>query len=89
MVVADTEPLNSDGIVVESPNGWEIRPDGDQKLGDEAADLRLIASAPKLLAALTALLAQVETCFFDRVDPDHPMSAVHAARAAIAEAVQP
>lgn len=51
-VAKSSEPLTEDGIVCESPNGWEVRPDGKQKLGSEAADLRLIASAPDLLAAL-------------------------------------
>lgn len=48
-VAKETDLQESDGNVVVSPNGWEIRPDGYQKLGDEMADLRLIAAAPDLL----------------------------------------
>lgn len=51
-VAESSEPMAEDGTVCESPNGWEIRPGGHQKLGSEAADLRLIAAAPDLLAAL-------------------------------------
>lgn len=51
-VAKETDLQESDGNVVVSPNGWEIRPDGYQKLGDEMADLRLIAAAPDLLDAL-------------------------------------
>ena len=40
----------------------------------------------ELLAALTALVTQVESGFFDHIAADHPDSAIHAARAAIAKA---
>jgi hypothetical protein len=41
-----------DGVIAQSCNELEIRPAGDQKLGDEIADLRLMAYAPELLAQL-------------------------------------
>ena len=53
---------------------------------DVAANARLIAAAPDLLEALQALVAQVERGDFDHIGPDHPSSAVHAARIAIENA---
>lgn len=41
-----------DGVIAQSCNGHDIRPAGDQKLGNEDDDLRLMASAPELLAQL-------------------------------------
>lgn len=38
-----------DGVIVRSCNDAEIWPSGAQKLGDEMADLLLIAAAPELL----------------------------------------
>jgi hypothetical protein len=49
---ADTDPLHEDGVICATGNGNEIRPSAGQKLGDEAADLALIACAPELLDAL-------------------------------------
>lgn len=54
------EPMESDGLIVESPNGYEIRPDGHQRLGDELADLSLIAAAPDLLEALQSVWLWME-----------------------------
>jgi hypothetical protein len=54
---------------------------------DEAqANAHLIAASPDLLAALKALVQQVERGDFDHIGADHPDSAVGAARAAIAKA---
>ena len=50
------------------------------------ADCHLIAASPDLLAALKALVQQVERGDFDHIGADHPDSAVGAARAAIAKA---
>ena len=55
----------------------------------EGERLARLPSRNELLAALTALVQQVETGFFDGVSADHPNSAVHTARALIAKAVQP
>lgn len=41
-----------DGVIVRSCNDAEIWPAGAQKLGDEMADLQLIAAAPDLLETL-------------------------------------
>lgn len=54
-VAKDTDLQESDGNIVESPNGYEIRPEPGIKLGDEESDLRLIASAPDLLEALVKI----------------------------------
>jgi hypothetical protein len=51
-----------------------------------AANAHLIAASPDLLAALKALVQQVERGDFDHIGADHPDSAVGAARAAIAKA---
>jgi hypothetical protein len=83
-VAASTELQTADGIVVESPNGWEVRPDGPQKLGNEAADLRLIAASPRLLAALQVVVNDW-TQQFER-NGHHAPSWCKQARAAIAEA---
>ena len=64
-----------DGVIVRSCNDAEIWPAGDQKLGDEMADMRLIAAAPELLEALSGLL----------LFPSNPREN-HKARAAIAKA---
>ena len=74
------EPMESDGLIVESPNGYEIRPDGHQRLGDELADLSLIAAAPDLLEALTLLIAGIESSVSNTYIP------LVKARAAIAKA---
>ena len=55
----------------------------------EGERLAKLPSRNELLAALTALVQQVEERFFDDVSADHPNSAVHTARALIAKAVQP
>lgn len=47
-----------DGVIVRSCNDAEIWPAGAQKLGDEMADLRLIAAAPDMLEALNTWLEQ-------------------------------
>jgi hypothetical protein len=44
-----------DGVIVRSCNDAEIWPAGAQKLGDEMADMQLIAAAPDMLEALLAL----------------------------------
>lgn len=76
------EPMESDGLIVESPNGYEIRPDGHQRLGDELADLSLIAAAPDLLEALKEVFV-----IGDRlVDDVYGTEFVEKARAAIAKA---
>jgi hypothetical protein len=54
-VFLDTDPMNEDGAVCVSGNDHEIRPAAGQKLGDEAADFRLMAAAPDLLEALEKL----------------------------------
>lgn len=51
-VYPDGELQRADGTICLTGNGNEIRPAGGQKLGNEAADLALIASAPDLLIAL-------------------------------------
>lgn len=61
MVAHESEPQRSDGVILESPNGFEIRPDGDQKLGEEAADLRLAAAAPDLLAVVKGFHSKLAT----------------------------
>lgn len=61
MVAHESELQRSDGVIFESPNGFEIRPDGDQKLGDEAADLRLAAAAPELLAVVKGFRSKLAT----------------------------
>lgn len=47
-----------DGVIVRSCNNDEIRPAGAQTLGDEMADLLLIAAAPDLLEALRQIVEQ-------------------------------
>jgi hypothetical protein len=54
-VFLDTDPMNEDGIVCCGGNELEIRPAAGQKLGNEAADFRLMAAAPDLLEALQNL----------------------------------
>ncbi len=46
------ETLAQDGVICETGNGWQIRPNGGQLLGDEAEDLKLIAMAPEMLRLL-------------------------------------
>lgn len=46
----------SEGIVIETPNGYEVRPLGPQALGDEFHDLALIENAPQLLSCLQELV---------------------------------
>jgi hypothetical protein len=53
------------------------------------ANAHLIAASPDLLAALKALVQQVERGDFDHIGADHPDSAVGAARAAIEKAEVP
>ena len=57
----------------------------------EGERLARLPSRNELLNALQRLVQQVETGFFDHIAADHPDSAIHAARAAIAKAngVQP
>ena len=55
----------------------------------EGERLAKLPSRADLLAALTALVTQVEERFFDDVSADHPNSAIHTARALISKAVQP
>jgi hypothetical protein len=55
-VAEQEEFMDVDGIIVSSCNTHEIRPVGPQKLGEEMADLMLIASAPELLASLEHIL---------------------------------
>lgn len=56
-VCLDSEPMDQDGIVCCGGNELEIRPAAGQKLGDEAADFRLMAAAPELLNAVRFLLS--------------------------------
>ena len=60
---ADTDPLHEDGVICATGNGNEIRPSAGQKLGDEAADLALIATAPELLDCLRHTVR-----FFDQLN---------------------
>lgn len=64
-----------DGVIVRSCNNAEIWPAGAQKLGDEMADMRLIAAAPDLLQAL-----------IDIAEESTDAGARECARAAIAKA---
>ena len=50
------EELYEDGTIALSPNGFEIRPSGNQKLGNEQADLKLMAQSPDLLHALKRIV---------------------------------
>lgn len=49
------ELQRSDGVICETGNGWEVRPAIGTLLGDEQADLKLIAMAPELAEALQDL----------------------------------
>ena len=51
-VYPDGELQRADGTICLTGNGNEVRPAAGQKLGDEAADLALIATAPELLDCL-------------------------------------
>lgn len=79
-VYPDGALQRADGTICLTGNGNEIRPAGGQKLGDEAADLALIAASPDMLAALQKI---------SRMDHGNPYAKACAdvARAAIAEVV--
>lgn len=70
-----------DGVIAQSCNQLEIRPARNQKLGDEAADLRLIACAPALLEALKEIVEAADGEGWNQLDPSFKN-----ARAAIAKA---
>ncbi len=71
--------LDRDGVIIESINEtYDIRPAIGVKLGDELADMRLMAAAPDLLAALETIMGEVAGCMKD--------AKYQAARAAIAKA---
>lgn len=54
-VCAYNVPLNEDGcIATDADQEFEIRPAAGQKLGDKAADFRLMAAAPGLIQAAVA-----------------------------------
>ena len=59
---------------------------GLQDVIAEAESRAGLGDAPDLLAALKALVQQVERGDFDHIGADHPDSSVHAAREAIAKA---
>ena len=63
-VAKEADVQASDGNVVISPNGYEIRPVPGVCLGDEMADLQLTAAAPELLQAL-----QFAIRFHDQLTP--------------------
>lgn len=63
-VAKEADVQASDGNVVISPNGYEIRPVPGVRLGDEMADLQLTAAAPELLQAL-----QFAIRFHDQLTP--------------------
>jgi hypothetical protein len=54
--------MNEDGIVCCGGNELEIRPAAGQKLGNEAADFRLMAAAPDLLAVVQAIIGDGLHC---------------------------
>lgn len=88
-VAKEGETMESDGVVVESPNGYEVRPDGYQRLGDEMADLTLIAAAPDLLDACIStveVLSDFERLLQSRNAGYSSMSALRKVKAAIAKA---
>lgn len=86
-VAKDTDIQESDGNIVESPNGYEIRPERGIRLGNEACDLRLIAAAPELLDALFTALPFVEDAADDEIYKSHRVHvALKEIRAAIAKA---
>ena len=63
-VAKEADVQASDGNVLISPNGYEIRPVPGVRLGDEMADLQLTAAAPELLEAL-----QFAIRFYDQLNP--------------------
>ena len=63
-IAKESDVQASDGNVVISPNGYEIRPVPGVRLGDELADLQLTAAAPELLDAL-----QFAIRFHDQITP--------------------
>ena len=83
-VAKESDVQASDGNVVISPNGYEIRPVPGVRLGDEMADLQLTAAAPELLAALQVMLRDY-TAVHDIGDVEM-QPAIYQARAAISKA---
>jgi len=76
------DELREDGIMVSSPNGFDIRPSGNQKLGDEQADLKLMAQSPDLLQALKRIIK-----LFDNNQSDDSMElAINCARNVVKDA---
>ena len=77
-VYPDGALQRADGTICLTGNGNEIRPAAGQRLGDEAADLALIAASPDMLAALQKIA---------RMDHGNPYAKACAdvARAALAE----
>jgi len=63
-IAKESDVQASDGNVVISPNGYEIRPVPGVRLGDEMADLQLTAAAPELLKEL-----QFAIRFYDQLTP--------------------
>jgi hypothetical protein len=60
IVVKEDVTQMSDGIIVGSLNGYEVRPLGQQPLGEELLDLALIQQAPELLEQLETLVKKVQ-----------------------------
>ena len=92
-VAKESDAQESDGNVVISPNGYEIRPVPGVRLGDEMADLQLTAAAPELLEALKGMLAIVDDSravagyhLNGELEPWGGFPEVEIARAAIAKA---
>lgn len=83
-VAKEADAQASDGNVVISPNGYEIRPVPGVRLGDEMADLQLTAAAPELLAALQVMLRDY-TAVHDIGDIEM-QPAINQARSVIAKA---
>lgn len=58
--ITDYLQFSGDGFIVEGKNGVHIIPDGDQPLGSELDDFRLMAAAPEMLTALEEAKAALE-----------------------------
>lgn len=58
--ITDYAEFSGDGFIVEGGNGVHIIPDGDQPLGNEIDDFRLMVAAPEMLAALEEAKAALE-----------------------------
>ena len=61
------ELQRSDGVICETGNGWEVRPAIGTLLGDEQADLKLIALVPDMMYAIKMCAFALEP--YDDVKP--------------------